>query len=109
MDDEGKYMVGMDAPVDEALGHIQRRDAGLLLELLQPQHEFVHTDAVKGGLEGALNAPHEIVGVEDGVLRRLRDALPAQRQQVGQRLHHHQEVAVEGPHLQVLPSDRMAD
>ena len=58
---------------------------------------------VKGGLEGALNAPHEIVGVEDGVLRRLRDALPAQRQQIGQRLHHHQEVAVEGSHLQVLP------
>ena len=104
MDDEGEvHGGGMDTPVDETLGHIQRRDAGLLLELLQPQHELMHTDAVKGGLEGALNAPHEIVGVEDGVLRRLRDALPAQRQQIGQRLHHHQEVAVEGTHLQVLP------
>ena len=39
--------------------------------------------------------PH-VVGVEHRVPGRIRYALPAKSQDVGQGLHHHQEVAVEG-------------
>ena len=61
----------------------------------------MHADAVKGGLKAALDPPHEIVCVQNGVLRRLGDALSAQGEQIGQGPDHHQEVPREGADLEM--------
>ena len=59
----------------------------------------MHADFVVGHLIDVGELHPHVVGVQHGVLSRRRYALPSQRQNVGKRLHYHQEVAVELFHL----------
>ena len=62
----------------------------------------MHADAIKGRSKGALDLLHQVVGIQNGILGSLRDALTAQGHNVGQSLHHNQEVAGKGAHLQTF-------
>ncbi len=97
VDDEGEVHGGrMDAVVQQRLGHVHGGDAGLVLQVLQGHDELVHAQAGVGHVIAVRQLLHQVVGVEHRARGGLGDALLAQGEEVGQGLHHHQEVAVEG-------------
>ena len=85
----------MNSVVQQGLGDIHSRHAVFVFQMLQAHDELVHADLVVGHLIDVGELHPHIVGVQHGVLSRRRYALPSQGQNVGKRLHHHQEVAVE--------------
>ena len=80
-DGAGSTSWAVQAKVEHALGKVERGDARLLVEIDKRHDELVHADLVIGHGELLRELHAHIVGVEHGVLRRLGDALPAQRQQ----------------------------
>ena len=81
--------------VDEGLGHVHGGDPGLLLQVVEGEHELVHAGAVAvGDIIGPPQLLPQVVGVEHRPLGGLGDALGAQGEDVAEGLHHHGEVAV---------------
>ena len=100
MDDEGEvHGGGMDAEVQQPLGHVHGGDAGVVGQALEGHDELVHAQAWVGHVIPVGQLLHQVVGVEHRPGGSLGDALLAQGEEVGQGLHHHQEVAVEAAHL----------
>src|SRR3954452_1134067 len=90
----------VEAVVEQALGEIERLEPEVLLHRRAGEHELVHADAVVGGGEvlghALLLEPREqVVGVQHRGLRRLLEAVAAERQDVGVAAHEDAVVALE--------------
>src|SRR3954452_22309701 len=90
----------VEAVVEQALGEIERLQAEVLLHRRAREHELVHSDAVVGGREvighALLLEPREqVVRVQHRRLRRLLEAVAAERQDVRIAAHEDAVVALE--------------
>ena len=66
-----------------ALGHVQRADAIITLEVTRREYHLVHARSVVGQIVVALQLAHDVVGVDNRVLADLRYSLFSQGADVG--------------------------
>ena len=90
----------VEAVVEQALGEVERLEPEVLLHRRAREHELVHADAVVGGRQvlgdALLLEPREqVVGVQHRGLRRLLEAVAAERQDVRVGAHEDAVVALE--------------
>ena len=89
----------MDAEVEEPFRHVHGRDARLILERPDVDHELVHAGVAVGDGVVALETTQQVGGIEDRIGRRLGEAFRAERLEVGERSDDDEEVAVEPTNL----------